>query len=76
MNDNFGSENAWEKFLKQIETSNPPIEVLGVTDYYSLENYKKACDYKKEEGRMENVQLLFPNIELRYAIGTGYRFSY
>lgn len=71
LNDNFGSENAWEKFLKQIETSNPPIEALGVTDYYSLENYKKACDYKKVEGRMENVQLLFPNIELRYAIGTA-----
>ena len=69
LNDQFGDEAAWEDFLQRIETSNPQIEVLGITDYYSLDNYEKARAYRND-GRMPNVGLLFPNIELRYAIGT------
>ena len=42
LNDQFGDEAAWEDFLQRIETSNPQIEVLGITDYYSLDNYEKA----------------------------------
>ena len=70
LNDHFRGGNAWEEFLQRIETSNPPIEALGITDYYSLENYKKACGFK-EVGRMANVGLIFPNVELRYAIATS-----
>ena len=69
LNDQFGNEEAWEDFLQRIEESSPPIEVLGITDYYSLDNYEKACAFR-DDGRMANAGLLFPNIELRYAIGT------
>ena len=69
LNDQFGNEKAWEDFLQRIEESSPLIEVLGITDYYSLDNYEKACAFR-DDGRMANVGLLFPNIELRYAIGT------
>ena len=69
LNDQFGNEEAWEDFLQRIEESSPPIEVLGITDYYSLDNYEKACVFR-DDGRMANAGLFFPNIELRYAIGT------
>ena len=69
LNDQFCNEEAWEDFLQRIEESSPPIEVLGITDYYSLDNYEKACAFR-DDGRMANAGLLFPNIELRYAIGT------
>ena len=70
LNDQFGDEEAWEDFLQRIETSNPQIEVLGITDYYSLDNYEKAGTFK-DAGRIAGVKLLFPNVELRYAVGTA-----
>ena len=70
LNDQFGDEEAWEDFLQRIETSNPQIEVLGITDYYSLDNYVKAGTFK-DAGRIAGVKLLFPNVELRYAVGTA-----
>ena len=70
LNDQFGDEEAWENFLQRIEESNPLIEVLGITDYYSLDNYEKAGTFK-DAGRMPGVKLLFPNVELRYAVGTA-----
>ena len=70
LNDQFGDEEAWEDFLQRIEESNPLIEVLGITDYYSLDNYEKAGTFK-DAGRIAGVKLLFPNVELRYAVGTA-----
>ena len=70
LNDQFGDEEAWEDFLQRIEASNPLIEVLGITDYYSLDNYEKAGTFK-DAGRITGVKFLFPNVELRYAVGTA-----
>lgn len=70
LNDQFDSDENWEQFLLKIEKSDPVIEVLGVTDYYSLDNYEKACQFL-QDGRMPDVKLIFPNIELRYSVGTN-----
>lgn len=55
-------DNDWEKYLSIIEEKN--VKALGITDYFSIENYFKAKKYK-EKGRLKNVELLLPNVELR-----------
>ena len=67
--DSFGGD-AWESYLVSIETSKPPIRALGITDYYSTDRYQEVVAYKKA-GRLPSVDLLFPNVEMRFGIGTA-----
>lgn len=69
LNDQFPAEDGWEKYLEKLEASSPTIEALGITDYYSTDCYRKVVAYKAS-GKLSNVQLIFPNVELRYGIGT------
>ncbi|CAD2074066.1 hypothetical protein JEOAER750_00807 [Jeotgalicoccus aerolatus] len=59
-NDNFKGD--WDSYLNKIEESD--IKVLGITDYYLIENFKKVKEYK-DSGRLENIELLIINIEMR-----------
>ena len=62
-NDHFGNdEDVWEKYITKLE-SNADIAVLGITDYFSIDNYL-YLKKKQEEGRLANITLI-PNIELR-----------
>jgi hypothetical protein len=63
-------DSALSEFCDRIEQSNPLIKVLGVTDYYSTDSYEKARQLQTD-GRLKNVELIFPNIELRFKIGTS-----
>jgi energy-coupling factor transporter ATP-binding protein EcfA2 len=65
--DAFGGN--WEEYLSKIETSSPRIRALGVTDYFCIGTYRKAREYKSA-GRMPEVELLFPNVEIRLDIKT------
>jgi ABC-type Mn2+/Zn2+ transport system ATPase subunit len=40
------------------------VPAIGITDYFSIDGYKKVLEYKKN-GRLSNFQLILPNIELR-----------
>ena len=53
----------WEPYITVIEQSD--VSVIGVTDYLSVKNYFKVKNYKQEKGRLENIQLILPNVELR-----------
>lgn len=57
-------EETWERFVSDLEALNPDISVIGVNDYLFLDGYKRLLDYKKK-GRLPNIQLLLPVIELR-----------
>jgi ABC-type lipoprotein export system ATPase subunit len=58
----------WDGYLTAIETSDPPIKALGITDYCVLDTYEAVLEYWKS-GRLSNVDLIFPNVELRYDVG-------
>ena len=64
------TEEVWDQYLKKLETSDPVIEALGITDYYSTECYEKVREFH-QQGRLANVGLIFPNVELRYGVGTS-----
>ena len=70
LNDQYGGQDPWEQFLTLVEKSNPPIRALGITDYCGLDCYEAVLE-KKKLGRLDGVDLVFPNVELRYGIGTG-----
>lgn len=59
-------EEVWEKFISSIEKSN--IDVLGITNYYSISGFKKIMEYKRK-GRLKNIKAIFPNVEVRLTTG-------
>ena len=60
-----GSTGAvWEKFFHDIESLPPEFKVLGINDYIFLDGYRKVLKAKKR-GRLQNIDLLLPVIELR-----------
>lgn len=53
----------WDKYFAKL-ASLADISVLGLTDYFSIEGYKKVQTYK-DSGHLSNIDYLLPNVELR-----------
>lgn len=53
----------WDSYIKALENLTD-ISVIGITDYFSVDGFKKILK-KREEGRVSNIDLVIPNIELR-----------
>lgn len=64
LNDQFGVIDPWGTYLTKLEARTPKIEAIAVTDYYVTDTYEELLRYKST-GRLPEVQLIFPNIELR-----------
>lgn len=69
LNDNFGVTTIAQA-LDQLAATTPAIEVLGVTDYYVADSYRRAAA-AWEGGSGSSIAYLFPNIELRLDIPTA-----
>ncbi|AZO07944.1 ATP-binding protein [Mesorhizobium sp. M3A.F.Ca.ET.080.04.2.1] len=67
-NDQFGADSM-DAYLTALETASPVLKAIGITDYYGIGTYQ-AVREEKESGRLPKCELLFPNIEMRLAIGT------
>src|SRR5688500_10913553 len=63
---NYGGDTpqSWEKFITDLESLPPEFKAIGINDYLFLEGYKKVLEFKKA-GRLANIQLFLPVIELR-----------
>ena len=62
LNNQFGGD--WEAYLSALESRHPVIEAIAITDYYVTETYEEVLRHKAA-GRLPNVKLILPNIELR-----------
>ena len=58
------TDQAWEKFITELEGLPNDIKVIGINDYIFIEGYKKVLEFKKQ-GRLQNIELILPVIELR-----------
>lgn len=67
LNDQYKDD--WEGYLGRLESATPTIQALGITDYFSIEGYRQVVARKKQ-GRLPNVGLIFPNVEMRLDIKT------
>ena len=63
---NYGGDTpeAWEKFIKDLENLPSEYKALGINDYIFIKGYKKVLDYKNS-GRLANIDLILPVVELR-----------
>lgn len=58
-------DDAWEAFLQDLEALPSEFKVIGINDYIFIEGYERARKAKLEQGRLKNIDLLLPVIELR-----------
>ena len=67
LNDQFKGD--WNGYLQQLESADPAIRAIGVTDYYGTELYERVLQ-EKQKGRLKNCEFVFPNVEMRLDKGT------
>ena len=67
-NDQFGADS-WEEYIASLEAVTPSLKAIGITDYYGIDTYLRV-KAEKQQNRLPECNLLFPNIEMRLAIGT------
>jgi len=60
----YGGADAWDKFIDALSKLPPEFKVLGINDYIFLDGYKKVVA-AKAAGKLPNIELLLPVIELR-----------
>ncbi|MBB6580934.1 TrlF family AAA-like ATPase [Ralstonia solanacearum] len=58
-------EEAWEAFLADIEKLPAEFKVIGINDYVLVDGYEKVLKAKSEQGRLKNIDLVLPVVELR-----------
>ena len=54
----------WERFISDLERLPSEIKIIGINDYIFIDGYKKVLD-EKQKGRLSNIELILPVIELR-----------
>ena len=59
------NEGNWEKFISSLENLPIDVKVIGITDYYFIDGFKKVMDYKLKKGRLQNIEKIFPILEFR-----------
>lgn len=66
INQNYGGDTIanWEKFIQDLERLPECFKVIGINDYIFLDGYKKILEYQGD-GRLKNLDLILPVIELR-----------
>ncbi|MDN5063988.1 TrlF family AAA-like ATPase [Aliarcobacter butzleri] len=57
-------EDIWENYLENLQSLPADIKVLGINDYWFLEGFKKVKQFK-DSGKLPNIELILPVIELR-----------
>ena len=58
--------DVWENYIRDLENLPKEVKVLGINDYLFLDGFKKVKEYK-DKGRLSNIDLILPVIELRLA---------
>jgi hypothetical protein len=64
LNNQFGGADPWGDYIAALEARSPVIEAIAATDYYVTDTYEQILGYKAAN-RLPNVDLIFPNIEIR-----------
>ncbi|WP_433778782.1 TrlF family AAA-like ATPase [Flavobacterium anhuiense] len=58
------SADGWQKFINALENLPVDVKVIGITDYYFIDGYKKVMEFKNN-GRLNNIDKIFPILEFR-----------
>lgn len=71
---NYGAntEEVWEKYITDLENLPKEFSVLGINDYLFIDGYEKVLQFKAN-GRLQNIETIFPVIEFRIKKFAGHR---
>ena len=61
---NYGGEDPWKRFITELEELPPDFKVIGINDYLFLDGYRRVLA-ERNNGRLKNIDLILPVIELR-----------
>jgi ABC-type lipoprotein export system ATPase subunit/uncharacterized small protein (DUF1192 family)/acyl-coenzyme A thioesterase PaaI-like protein len=61
---NYDGADPWPQFLDDLERLPPEFKVIGINDYIFLDGYRRILA-EKQSGRLANIDLFLPVIELR-----------
>jgi ABC-type lipoprotein export system ATPase subunit len=63
---NYPGDNAaaWDAFIRDLETLPPEFKVIGINDYLFVDGYERILR-EKRTGRLANIELILPVVELR-----------
>lgn len=63
---NYGgnTDEVWESFIADLEKLPPDFKVIGINDYIFVDGYERVLK-AKNDGRLTNIDLILPVIELR-----------
>ncbi len=65
----------WENYIRDLERLPAEVKVLGINDYLFIDGYRRVKEYK-EQGRLQNIDLLLPVVEFRLSqFGGNKQFS-
>ena len=73
-NDQFSGatlEDKWQNYITSINSTTEEISVIGITDYFSIENYFRFKDHVSKGEITKSFDFIIPNIELRVLPVTG-----
>ena len=75
--ENYGgdTDEAWDKFLKDLENLPADFKVIGVNDYLFLDGYRRLLEEKEKNNRLQNIDLLLPVVEFRIQKFAGTDFG-
>lgn len=60
----YSGADPWKRFIQELEQLPPEFKVIGINDYIFLDGYKRILT-EKTNGRLANIELFLPVIELR-----------
>ena len=69
-NDQFKGPQAWDEYFKSLEQATPVVRAIAVMDYYCTDSYQQVMAEIANNGRLPQVALVFPNVELRLDVAT------
>lgn len=61
---NYSGPDPWDRFIRELSELPPDFKVIGVNDYIFLDGYKRIL-VEKANGKLGNIELFLPVIELR-----------
>ena len=70
----FGSadnEDTWEAYLCDLEELPASVRAIGINDYFLIDGYRRVVE-AKAAGRLQNIELILPVVELRLNVLVGH----
>jgi len=58
-------DEKWQNFVHEINSNTEPVSVIGITDYFCIQNYFKFKSLVENGAITKQFELILPNIELR-----------